>query len=54
MILKSVDLNLLVVFQAMAEHKSVTRAAEALCLSQPATSAALARLRALLGVIRSL
>ncbi len=33
----------------MAEHQSVTRAAEALSLSQPATSAALARLRALLG-----
>jgi DNA-binding transcriptional LysR family regulator len=44
-----VDLNLLVVFHAMAEHKSVTRAAEALSLSQPATSAALARLRSLLG-----
>ena len=44
-----VDLNLLVVFHAMAEHQSVTRAAEALALSQPATSAALARLRALLG-----
>jgi DNA-binding transcriptional LysR family regulator len=49
MTLKNVDLNLLVVFHAMAEHKSVTRAAEALGLSQPATSAALARLRTLLG-----
>jgi DNA-binding transcriptional LysR family regulator len=49
MTLKSVDLNLLVVFHAMAEHKSVTRAADALGLSQPATSAALARLRTLLG-----
>lgn len=47
--LASVDLNLLVVFSAMADHRSVTRAAEALSLSQPATSAALARLRALLG-----
>jgi len=47
--LNAVDLNLLVVFSAMAEHGSVTRAAEALGLSQPATSAALARLRALLG-----
>lgn len=44
-----VDLNLLVVFHAMAEQQSVTRAAEALALSQPATSAALARLRLLLG-----
>ncbi len=47
--LSDIDLNLLVVFHAMAEQQSVTRAAEALSLSQPATSAALARLRALLG-----
>lgn len=47
--LRSVDLNLLVVFDALAEHRSVTRAAEAMGLSQPATSAALARLRVLLG-----
>lgn len=47
--IKSVDLNLLVVFAAMMEHRSVTRAAESLGLSQPAMSAALARLRALLG-----
>ena len=39
-------LNLLVVFAAMMQHRSVTRAAEALNLSQPAMSAALARLRA--------
>jgi DNA-binding transcriptional LysR family regulator len=42
-----VDLNLLVVFDALVQHRSVTRAAEALGLSQPATSAALARLRRL-------
>jgi DNA-binding transcriptional LysR family regulator len=47
--LRSVDLNLLVVFGAMVEHSSVTRTAEAIGLSQPATSAALARLRKLLG-----
>jgi DNA-binding transcriptional LysR family regulator len=46
--LRAVDLNLLVVFAALAEQRSVTRAAEALGLSQPATSAALARLRVLL------
>ena len=45
--IRSVDLNLLVVFDAMVEHRSVTRAAEALGLSQPAMSAAVARLRAL-------
>ena len=46
--LRAVDLNLLVVFAALAEKRSVTRAAETLGLSQPATSAALARLRTLL------
>jgi DNA-binding transcriptional LysR family regulator len=45
--IRSVDLNLLVVFDAMARHRSVNRSAEAIGLSQPATSAALARLRAL-------
>ena len=43
--IRSVDLNLLVVFDAMVEHRSVTQAAEALNLSQPAMSAAVARLR---------
>ena len=47
--LRSVDLNLLVIFDALAERRSVTKAAEALNISQPATSAALARLRSLLG-----
>lgn len=42
-----IDLNLLVAFDVMVEQRSVTRAAEALGLSQPATSAALARLRTL-------
>lgn len=45
--IRSVDLNLLVVFDAMLKHRSVTRAGEALGLSQPAMSAAVARLRAL-------
>lgn len=47
--IRSVDLNLLVVFDAMRKHRSVTRAGEALCLSQPAMSAAVSRLRALFG-----
>ena len=37
--IRDVDLNLLVVFDAMARHRSVNRAAEAVGLSQPATSA---------------
>lgn len=44
--IRSVDLNLLVVFDAVARLRSVNKAAEAMGLSQPATSAALARLRA--------
>ena len=43
--IRSVDLNLLVIFDAMAQHRSVIRTADAVGLSQPATSAALARLR---------
>lgn len=45
--IKDVDLNLLVAFAAMTEQGSVTRAAEAIGLSQPAMSAALGRLRLL-------
>jgi DNA-binding transcriptional LysR family regulator len=44
--IRSVDLNLLVIFDAMARLRSVNRTAEAVGLSQPATSGALARLRA--------
>ncbi len=44
--LRRLDLNLLPVFIALMRERSVTRAGEALFLSQPATSAALARLRA--------
>ncbi|MBL6078085.1 LysR family transcriptional regulator [Belnapia sp. T18] len=43
--LRRLDLNLLPVFAALMRERSVTRAGEALFLSQPATSAALARLR---------
>ncbi|MBL6081698.1 LysR family transcriptional regulator [Belnapia sp. T18] len=46
--LRRVDLNLLPVFAALMRERSVTRAGEALFLSQPATSAALARLRDIL------
>lgn len=45
--LSSIDLNLLVVFQAIKEESSLTRASERLGLSQPAVSHALRRLRAL-------
>ena len=44
-----VDLNLLVVFEALLEHQSVTRAGAAIGLSQPAMSAALAKVRVLFG-----
>ena len=45
--LRSVDLNLLVVLEALLDEAHVTRAAERLDLSQPATSAALDRCRTL-------
>lgn len=45
--LASVDLNLLVAFEALFEESSVTGAAMRLYLGQPAMSAALGRLRAL-------
>lgn len=43
--LRQADLNLLVVFTALAEERSVSRAASRLLLSQPAVSRALQRLR---------
>lgn len=43
--LRAVDLNLLVVLEALLEERSVTRAAERLHMSQPAVSRALQRLR---------
>jgi DNA-binding transcriptional LysR family regulator len=47
--LRTVDLNLLPVLEALLRLKSVTRAAAEIGLSQPATSRALARLRERLG-----
>ncbi len=41
----ALDLNLLAVFRALSRHESVTRAADALNLTQSAVSHALARLR---------
>lgn len=43
------DLNLLFVFEALAEHRSVTKAAYTLGLTQSSTSAALARMRTAFG-----
>jgi DNA-binding transcriptional LysR family regulator len=45
----SIDLNLLPVFVALMEERSVTRAAERLGMTQPALSNALRRLRVALG-----
>lgn len=47
--LEAFDLNLLLVFDALASERSVTQAAAKIGLSQPALSNALARLRELLG-----
>ena len=46
---KGLDLNLLVALDVLLERQSVSRAAEQLHLSQPAVSAALARLRQYFG-----
>lgn len=46
--LRSVDLNLLLVFEAVDRERSITKAADLLNLSQPAVSHALGRLRILL------
>jgi len=43
--LRSIDLNLLPVFEAIYAERSITRASEALHITQPAVSNALARLR---------
>ena len=43
---RTLDLNLLKVFEALMTEGSVTRAANALVMTQPAVSNALARLRA--------
>ncbi|MBD8235373.1 MULTISPECIES: LysR family transcriptional regulator [Pseudomonas] len=47
--LRRIDLNLLVILDALLSEQHVTRAAERLHLSQPAVSHALARLRDVLG-----
>lgn len=47
--LAGIDLNLLVALDALLETRHVTQASKRLGLTQPATSHALARLRALLG-----
>ena len=49
MVTAPLDLNLLLVFEAMDQARSVSGAARHLGLSQPATSAALSRLRRALG-----
>ena len=46
--LGAIDLNLLVIFDAVMQERNVTRAGERLALSQPAVSHALTRLRHLL------
>jgi hypothetical protein len=40
-----IDLNLLAAFEVLMHERNVTKAADRLCLSQPAVSAALGRLR---------
>ena len=47
--LRAIDLNLLVVLDALLHERNLTRAAARLPMSQPAMSHALARLRTLLG-----
>jgi DNA-binding transcriptional LysR family regulator len=44
-----IDLNLLAAFEVLMHERNVTKAADRLCLSQPAVSAALGRLRDALG-----
>jgi DNA-binding transcriptional LysR family regulator len=48
MSLRSVNLNLMPILRALLREKNVSRAAEVLGITQPATSAALAKLRATL------
>ena len=47
--LRAVDLNLLVVFQALMEQRSVTKAGEKIGLTQPAMSRAFGRIKDLFG-----
>lgn len=43
--LSQIDLNLFIVFEAIYDKRNLTRAAELLCITQPAVSNALARMR---------
>ncbi|WP_130943558.1 LysR family transcriptional regulator, partial [Klebsiella quasipneumoniae] len=43
--LRTVDLNLLTVFDAVMQEQNITRAAHSLGMSQPAVSTAVARLK---------
>lgn len=43
--LSQIDLNLFIVFDAIYQQRNLTRAAEVLCITQPAVSNALGRLR---------
>lgn len=45
--LRNIDLNLLVIFEAVMQERNLTKAAERLSLKQPAVSSALGRLRSL-------
>ncbi|MFD4675983.1 LysR family transcriptional regulator [Lentzea sp. NPDC058450] len=47
--LRRLDLNLLLAFDALMSERNVTRAAERMCVGQPAMSASLARLRKFFG-----
>ena len=47
--LSGLDLNLLIVLDALLDERNVTRAGQRVCLSQPAASAALCRLRQFFG-----
>ncbi|WP_309645451.1 LysR family transcriptional regulator, partial [Phenylobacterium sp.] len=47
--IRGLDLNLLGLLDLLLEHRSVSRAARAANLSQPAMSRALGRLRAMFG-----
>jgi DNA-binding transcriptional LysR family regulator len=47
--LRKIDLNLLVIFEALYETRNTSRAAERLGMSQPAVSGALRRLRDIVG-----
>ena len=51
--LRQIDLNLLLVFEALYRARNTTRAAEALHLTQPAVSNALKRLRDLFEIGRA-